>query len=307
MSKSTKILVGVLVVLGIIYAVQRITSTTSTTQSSRPFAEIDTAKVVKISIDFGRQIVLEKAGALWKITSPIQFAAAASQVDMLLSRVAANPSATVVADNLSDSSAYGLGSLSPLLKLAEASGKSVSIRVGDVSPDFNGCYIQVAGKKKIMELSANIRTLVGQSLSNWREKKIFGFGTSDIEAIDFSLGDTLYHFFHRDTLWRVNGTDVPEMTAQNVVESLIGTTALGFVDSTVDESGTLVDYGITLSNREHITGKIFKLTEPKGSFPQICLLNSANHQVYTVSSTLPADIEQALRMIYSDYLTNKRS
>ena len=307
MSKSTKVLVGVLVVLGIIYAIQRITSTTSTTQTSRPFAGIDTSKVESISIDFGPRIDLQRSGGLWKITSPIRFAAAPSQVNILLSRVAANPAATVVADNLSDSSAYGIGSSSPLLKLADANGKSVSVRVGDVSPDFNGCYIQLAGKNKIMELSANIRTLVGQSLSNWREKKIFTFGTSEIDAADFALGDTLYHFFHRDTLWRVNGTDIPEMTARNVVESLVGTTALGFVDSTVDESGTLVDFGITLLNREHITGKIFELTEPKGSLPQIYLLNSANHQVYIVSSTLASDIEQALRMIYSDYLINRRS
>ncbi len=303
MSKSTKILIGVLVVLGIIYAVQQVTSTTSTTQNSRPFAGIDTSKIVKISVDFGKRIVIAREGDRWTITSPVHFPASNGEVSLLLSRVASNPSATVVADNLSDSSAYGLRSTSPFLEFAEGNGKNISLRIGDVSPDFNGCYVRLGNEKQVLELSTNIRTLVGQSLSNWRDKKIFNFHESDIEAMDFALGDTLYHFFHRDTLWRVNGADVPEMRAHDLVESLVGTTALGFIDSTVNQSMDILDYGITLSNREHMTGKIFTLAEPKGSFKQTCLSNSANHQVYIVSSELPATLEQTLRAIHSDYLT----
>lgn len=303
MSKSTKILIGVLVVLGIIYAIQQVTSTTSTTQSSKPFAGIDTAKVVKISVDFGRKIDITRKADGWTITSPIDFPAAVGQVNQLLSHVGSDPSATVVSDNLSDSSAYGLRASSPSLTFAEADGKTVSLRVGDVSPDFNGCYVQMGKEGQVLELSTNLRTLVGQSLSNWRDKKIFGFHETDIEAMDFAIGDTLYHFFHRDTLWRVNGVDVPEMRAHDIVESLVGTTALGFIDSTVKESPDILDYGITLSNREHITGKIFTLAESKGSFEQTCLSNSANHQVYTVSSTLPATLKRTLRAIHNNYLT----
>lgn len=303
MSKSTKILIGVLVILGIIYAIQQVTFTTSTTQNSNPFAKIDTSKIVKISVDYGRRIVIDREAGQWTITSPIHFPAAVGQVNLLLSRVGSNPSATVVADNMSDSSAYGLSSSSPLLELAEANGKSVSVRVGDVSPGFGGCYVRLGNERKVLELSTNIRTLVGQSLSNWRDKQIFSFPESDVEAMDFTVGDTLYNFFHRDTVWQVNGTDLPEMRVDDVLGSLVGTTALGFIDSTVNESRDILNYGITLSNKEHLTGKIFTLAESKGSFKQTCLSNSANHQVYIVSSMLPTTLKQTLRAIHRSYLT----
>ncbi len=307
MSKSTKILTGILVVLGIIYAIQRVTSTNSTTQNSKPFADIDTAKIEMITIDFDKNIVFRKNNKAWEITSPVNFAAAPGQMSLLLSRLGSDPSATVVADDPADSVAYGLNPSSPLLRISETDGKTLSVRVGDVTSDFAGCYIQVGGGRKILELNTNLRILVGQSLSNWRDKKIFNIRASDISVADFALGDTLYHFFHRDTVWKVNGKDIPQSAAENIVSDLVGTSAIGFIDTTVNESQTQVDFGITLSNRDHITGKIFKLAESQGSLSQVCLVNSVNNQVYTVSSMLPDNLRKALRDIYTNYLISDRS
>ncbi|MGO9481232.1 MAG: hypothetical protein ACLP05_05570 [Candidatus Kryptoniota bacterium] len=57
-------------------------------------------------------------------------------MSLLFSDIATDPNAFVVADNLSDSSAYGLGSSAPLIKIEDTDGKSVSLRIGNVTPDF---------------------------------------------------------------------------------------------------------------------------------------------------------------------------
>lgn len=307
MSKTTKILIAVVVAFGVIFAIQHFTSSNSTMESSKPFEGIDTAKVNRVEVDFAKNIVVEREGGHWMITSPVKFAAAPGQMSLLLSRLASNPTATVVADNLSDSSSYGLGQDAPTFSFVSSGGKEIAMRVGNVTPDYNGCYIQLTGENEVLQLSTNLRSLVGQSLTSWRDKQIFNFAPSDIEDVDFALGDTLYHFFHRDTTWKVNGITVPEMTAHDIVESLVGSTALGFIDSTLPPSKVLLDYGITLNNRDHFAGQIFKSAGSEVTFGQLCLTNSANNQIYTVSSTLPETLLRSLRNLRKDYLTSKSS
>ncbi len=307
MNKTTKTLVVLIVILGGIYAIQRFTSKTSTTDTVKPFGGIDTSSINRVEVNLGREIVVEKIGGRWTITSPLRFPADPGQMSLLLTRIASNPSASVVADNPLDSTTYGLGAGAAYASFGMSNGKTIAMRIGDLTPDFNGCYVQLAGEDKILQLSTNLRTLMGQSLSNWRDRKVFHFGVSGIETIDFALGDTLYHFSHSDTSWQVNGIDVPEMKARDIVTSLLGTSAMGFIDSTVVPSSVIIDYGITLTDKEHIAGQIFKSAESEVSFGQLCLSNSANNQIYTVSSTLPATILEGLRELQAVYLTKERS
>ena len=102
--------IGSLIILAVIYAVQRLTSTMTTTEKSTPFSGLDTSKVNRVSIVTTKGIVIVKQEGRWLIISPIHYPADQGQVSIILSRIAANPSASVVADNMSDSSAYGLGS-----------------------------------------------------------------------------------------------------------------------------------------------------------------------------------------------------
>lgn len=307
MSKTTKVLIAVVVVFAAIYAIQRFTSRNSTTERSRPFAGIDTARVNLVRIDYSKNITIERTDGGWNITSPVNSPAAPGQMSILLTRLASDPPATVVADNLSDSSAYGLGSGAPFASFRTSAGKTVSMRIGDVTPDFSGCYVQLEGNSKVYQLSTNLRSLIGQPLSDWRDKQIFNFAVSNVEDVDFALGDTLFHFFHRDTTWKVNDISVPQSEAQGIVDGLIGSRAIGFIDSTVTPSRVIIDYGITLNNREHIAGQIFKSAESEATLGELCLSNSANHQTYTVSSTLPQTLLQQLRELQIDYLTRRRS
>ncbi len=301
MSKSTKILIGAVVLLIAIYGIQRLTSSNSTTLTINPFAKLDTAQVDKISIDFDKDISMKRISGAWMITSPVDGPASPNQVSMFLARLASNPSAAVVADNLSDSSAYGLMSNAPRLDITTQSGRQLAFRLGNITPDFNGCYMQMTGDNRVLELSTNIRSLAGQSLTDWRDKVIFGIQVSDVAAADFSVGDTLYHFFHSDTLWKVNNVTVPTSTAQEIIESLTGTRAVGFVDTSTHLSKRFLDYGITLKNKEHFAGTLFKTSD------QVCLTNSATDQTFVVSSMLPQTLDQELRSLHRTYLTKLRS
>jgi len=317
MSKSTKILAVLVIFLGIIYGIQKFTSSTSTTENLKPFSSIDTANIREILFDFGQQIVLDKEGSKWVINSPIHFSADEGQVSLFLSRITTNPSAFVVADNPSDSSSYGLGSTAGLVGIQESNGKNITCRVGNVTPDFNGCYVQIDGKSKILDLSSNLRTLAAQSLTNWRDKNIFPFHLDDLQVVDFSLSDTLYHFLHRDTAWQMNGTAIPASKAESIIGSFIGMTATDFIDSTISREKELFDYGISLASGIRVTGKVMSLESPEklsgkgkasGQIPsmaQTCISSSANNQTYVISSFLPNNLEGELRGMGKEFLAKR--
>jgi Domain of unknown function (DUF4340) len=249
--KSTKILIVVLVLLGIVYVIQRLTFTTSTTENSKPFSRLDTSKVNQISIKGtpdGRELVIRRESRGWFIVNPIRFPASRSQVNLLLAAIAENPSASVVADNLSDSLAYGLDANAPSLNVSENIQKGISLRVGNVTPDFDGCYVEIDRNGKILDLTKNIRTYVAQSLTEWRDKRIFDFTIDEVQTADFSLGDTLYHFIHVDTSWQVNGKEIPAIKADNVIGDFIGTMAMGFIDTSLSMEKSPMDYGFSISN-----------------------------------------------------------
>ena len=304
MKRSTKILIGVLLLLGAIYAIQRLTFTTSTTENSNPFSKIDTSKVNQISMtgsSDGKEIVIARESRGWFIVNPIRFPANRSQVNLLLSAIAANPSASVVADNLTDSLAYGLGATALSLKITENIQNEISLLLGNVTPDFDGCYVEVDRNRRILDLSKNIRPFVAQSLTDWRDKQIFDFTLDDIQAADFALGDTLFHFFHRDTVWQVNGNNVPLTRVQDVIGDFIGTMAMDFVDTSLSGQSSLIEYGFTLLNGKREAGKVMKLLAAP-SVEQTLVSNSANDQTYVIGSLVADDLQKALREISRAYL-----
>lgn len=309
MKKSTKILIGVLVLLGIVYAIQRLTFTTSTTESSSPFSTFDTSKVNQISItgsSVGREILIARENRGWFIVNPIRFPASRSQINLLLAAIAAKPSASVVADNLTDSLAYGLSVSAPTLKISENIQKEISVRVGSVTPDFDGCYVEIDGNNKILDLTKNIRTYVAESLTNWRDKQIFEFSLDDIQAADFSLGDTLFHFLHHDTAWQVNGNNLPLTKIQDVIGNFIGTMATDFVDTSLSGKNSLIDFGFSLLNGTREAGKVMKLPAAAPA-EQAYVSNSANDQTYVIGSPIVDNLQKKLRGISRDYLNKEET
>ena len=154
---------------------------------------------------------------------------------------------------------------------------------------------------KILNLATNIRTIAGESLTDWRDKEIFSFSVNNIQSIDFIVGDTLYNFVHRDSVWQVNGTGIPLTEVHDLIGSLINTTAIDFIDTAVSVKNALLGYKMVLLNGERLEGSIVKLAE------QTCISNSANNQTYVVSPMLPDNLKQKLKEIRQNYLARKRS
>ncbi len=299
MKKSTKILIAVLILLGVIYAIQRFTHTTSTTENSNPFLKFDTSKVNKITVNNhadGKEIVIVRENRGWFITNPLRFLANQNQVKLLLSAIASNPSASVAADSLTDGLVYGLGAVAPTIGISSYDQRQISLRVGNVTPDFDGCYVEIDGRRKILDLAKNIKTFATQPLDDWRDKRIFDFTLDNVQAVDFAIGDTLYHFLRMDTVWHINGHAVPLTKIREVIGVFIGAMAMDFVDTSVSNEVPFMDFGFSLGDGMREVGKVMRLGQ------QTFVSNSANNQTYIIESLIGDDLERGLREIYQDYL-----
>ena len=278
MSKSTKIILIVLLVLAGIYALQQITSHTSTTESRKLFASIDTSKVDSILINQENVISLARTAVGWKISRPVDYPADAGAVNLLLSKFNSSIKGIVVAEHLSDTTAYGLGGKAVTLSLAGKSGKIIEMLVGNATPDFSGCYVKVKGYPQVFEIPENLRSAILRTVNEWRSKQIFSFSFSDIKAGNFSIGDTLYQFVRIDTTWQLNKRKVSNEVVEGIFTELIGLSAIDFVDSlTGIDHKPSIEYSIALNNNANVSGEIFRTST------NTCLTSSASRTTFVIS------------------------
>ncbi|MGC8652750.1 MAG: DUF4340 domain-containing protein [Candidatus Kryptoniota bacterium] len=259
MSKSTKIILIILLVLAAIYAIQRLTGRTSTTESKKLFTAVDTSKVDSIFIKEKATILLARTSDGWQILTPINYPADEGAINLFLSKLDPSMKATIVADHLTDSYAYGLDSGAVNLSLRGKSGKILEMLVGNSTPDFTGCYIQVKGYPQVFEIPENLRSVILKTVTEWRSKQIFRFSFRDIKAGNFSIGDTLYQFVKIDTAWHLNKRKVSNELVENIFSQLTGLSAIDFVDSSIsNDNRPLIEYSISLNNNNNVSGKVFK-------------------------------------------------
>lgn len=259
MSRSTKIILVILFILVGIYALQRFTQRSSTTEYKKLFAGVDSSKIDSIFINEQSPILLARTSNGWEILKPIYYPADAGEVNLFLSKLDPSVKATIVAEKLTDSSAYGLDSGVISLSLSDKSGRILEMNIGKSTPDFEGCYAQVKGYPQVFEIPENLRSVLHRTVAEWRSKQIFPISFEEIRAGNFSIGDSLYQFVRTDTVWLLNKRKVPSEIVTGLFTRFVGLSAIDFVDSSTNSwNNPYIEYSLTLNNNNNISGKIFK-------------------------------------------------
>jgi len=109
------------------------------------FIDIPSEEMVRIEMIFpGQELVLEKDGETWNLVRP-RFDTVQAAVDAAVSGVSGVGSSTIVEENVSDWSVYGLGPEAGHTTVTSSSGKKETVVVGDRTPTGSGYYARVEG------------------------------------------------------------------------------------------------------------------------------------------------------------------
>lgn len=175
----------------------------------------------KSSVEFGKNNQNE-----WQIVKPQPYRADNFQVEELLRKLSeAKMDLSGSADDMKKVEA-GYGSAEPVatVKVTDAGGTQ-TLQVRKNKDNYYAKSSVVPGEYKI---SSDLGAEVAKTPEDFRNKKIFDFGFSDPNRIEFQQGSSDKNFLRSGTDWKMNGQTMDPASVQSAIDKLRDLSAAKF-------------------------------------------------------------------------------
>jgi len=134
----------------------------------------------------GQDVVLERSGGNWSITSPQSWPADQDTVNALVSSVARMTSDSVVEQKTSDPGQYGLAAPTETVVIGLKDGKSKTLLLGDDAPTGGEVYAMAAGDPKVYTVGSFNRSSIDKSADDLRDKRLLTFNQDSLARVELS-------------------------------------------------------------------------------------------------------------------------
>jgi hypothetical protein len=237
MKSTTWILVGAVVVLAVIaFFVLRQPGESSVGESSgNTLVSYDSAAVDKVQIQTGgNEVVMEKQGNGWMVTSPLRYRADQSVVTAAVGKGKNIDVKSVVSSNPEKQGVFQVDSTGTLVQMYAAGKVVAAFRVGKPSATYTETYVRKEGSSDVYLADGMFTYEFNHPAKDWRDKSIFKTDADLIRSVTFRYGDTTFTLANKDSLWRVNGDSVKNQSAtRGLMNTLANIQADDFVDSSL--------------------------------------------------------------------------
>lgn len=251
-SLATRILVAVLaVIIAYFYLVEEKHRKASAEKhlSERkllPFPADSVQKFVLVNPS-GQRIEIERAGAGWKITSPITADGDGPAIDSFLGQVVPGRRADEM-PGVGDLGAYGLERPFASLIFYPRGGAADTLFVGDKTPTSSNSYVCLGSSKNVFISSSITHNLMNKSLYLLRDKSFVSFKGESVKAITIRAGRARIDLARAGKYWWFTE---PRVRADRVkVEQYLTQLTTTIVRSYASESDSLERYGLKNPERE---------------------------------------------------------
>ena len=169
--------------------------------------DVDTTAVTKVVLARGADSVqVEKAGAAWRLTAPVAWAADPRMVEGLLAALGdlrvtalANANRKLEAD-----ARYELGDAQATrLKVYAGARLALEARLGRASQDYSGSFARLEGKEPIYRLAREVGSRLPANRSRWLDKVVCKVDADSLNAIELQRADGVLLFSRADSAWSV--------------------------------------------------------------------------------------------------------
>lgn len=209
-SKSTLILGGVFVLLGVIYLVTSYNPREKTKGAIPLFTDVVKPVIDKLEINSTKNgiVVLEKRNSIWYITSPFDYKASNVAVEQTITgmlgisvdgQISSRPEAREKF-NVSDSKGISLK--------AYSSGNLVlDVIIGKHTVDLTHTYARLRDSDEIVIWRGLFARQIDKDADDWRDKNIYSFNADDIMNIKVTSGKDSRELALSDTTWVYTDND----------------------------------------------------------------------------------------------------
>ncbi len=203
---------------------------------------VDPDKIARVTVDVGQKsFEFGKAGEQdWQILKPKPLRADNFSVGDLVRSIQNAEMVEVLAEG-EEAAAFVLGSAFATAKIVDDAGEhTLTIaKAGDAyrarSSDLDGVY----------EVSSTVAQGLDKSLDEFRNKKLFDFGFTELKRIEVRAGDDNVAVEKRDDGWVLTSDsdrEVESSKAQTLIDALRNLTAVSFPS---DDAAAQARYGLT--------------------------------------------------------------
>ena len=235
MKKNTLILIGLFVVLLIVaFLVLQKPGEQSVSSASAGFLfTIDSLSVDKIDIKTPTSsVVLEKHGAEWFVSQPINYKADQSNVEQLIHQIKILEVKSTISDKPEKHGVFQVDSASGTqVTVYEKGIEKAAFILGKMAASYTESYARKVTSNEVMLVEGAYSHIFTRSVKEWRNKNIFTTPRENIKEIAYQYGDTTFMLYLKDSVWIVGKDKAKQSVIDGLLSTLSNVQADDFIDS----------------------------------------------------------------------------
>ena len=216
---------------------------TAASKGKRVFQSIESGDIAELTIkaENGDRTTVKKEGDHWQIVSPIQTAAAESDVIAAASALANMDSVRVVDEAPTDLAQYGLASPRVEVEYKAAGEKpSGKLLIGSKTPTGSNVYAMKGDEKRVILVADYQNASLNKSTFDLRDKSVMKLEREKVDGVEVSYSGKGFGFAKKGDDWRVS-QPLSAAADAGTVESLVGRVQSAQMKSIVSEQPTPAD------------------------------------------------------------------
>ncbi|MBI5214174.1 MAG: DUF4340 domain-containing protein [Ignavibacteriae bacterium] len=247
----------------------------------------DIGKITKIEIDKNKQYIrFEKIKDRWKIIDPINTYADDEAIYGLLEGFAKFSLLGLISSNPQKQAMYEVDDKGTSVTVTTDGNQQTTLIVGKLGQTSGQAYVRPASSGSVYLAKGLVPSLVGKSLSDWRQKTVVRVEPRMMKMLTVLAGGERAVFKRDDKKWTSGGATVPAKRMKPAVQQLSYLRAEGFIDTVVFLSGS------PALHVELMTDELMRLdfyNHPKFK-NQYLLKSSTDQKLYVVNKSSVKDI-----------------
>ena len=236
MKKNTYLLIGILAVLILVAFIlmNRPGESDVSADKSQLLFSIDSASVDKIMLQSpASKVTLERKGAEWFLSDPVQYRADQSSVTLLIHQSKDLDAKEVVSSNPAKRSIFQVDSTGTLVKLFQNGQEHASFVVGKMGQSYAETYVRKEQSDDVMVVKGALSWSFNKSVKDWRDKTVMTQPKEAITTITYQYPGETFALSLKDSVWMIGGEKAKMSDVSSLLGVLSNIQADDFIDSSI--------------------------------------------------------------------------
>lgn len=236
MKKNTYVLIGLFAVLLVIafLVLQKPGEQSASSSSAGLLFNIDSVSVDKIEVKSpSSSIVLEKQGAEWFVTKPINYRANQSNIGQIIHQIKILEIKSTVSSKPEKHNVFQVDQTGTQIAVYEKGIEKASFILGKMAASYTESYARKLNSNDVMIVEGAYSYNFNRPAKDWRDRTIFTMPKESIREIKYQYSDTVFNLIFKDSIWVIGKDKARQAIVDGILSTISNFQADDFVDSSL--------------------------------------------------------------------------